>query len=194
MITKEMDRFFKTKDGQEIGVRHLRFDDAVYLVDIFENMSSDSRYRRFHQPADNMHPGRIWREAETIAHLGASRQEGLLAFADLPNRPNAPVAAARYVCLGDGCAEAAVSVRDDMQGKGIGTQLLVMLTEEAHEHGIQKLVADVMNNNRAILAILWKLPFVVTRQPDGLYSTLIIDLNRRKTDEPGYVEDTAVSC
>ena len=114
MITKEMDRFFKTKDGQEIGVRHLRFGDAVYRVDLFENMSSDRRYRRFHQPADNMHPGRIWREAETIAHLGASRQEGLLAFADLPNRPNAPVAAARYGCLGDGCAEAAGSVRGYM--------------------------------------------------------------------------------
>ncbi len=182
MEKQEMLVVFKAKDGQEIGVRRLRFDDAVYLVDIFEHMSSDSRYRRFHQMTDNLRPARIWREAENIAHLDETRQGGLLAFADLPGRPNAPVAAARYVCLGDGRAETAVSVRDDMQGIGIGTELLLLLTEEARTQGIQKLVADIMNNNRAILGVLRKLPYVVTRVPEGLYSTLEIDLTRLKDE------------
>lgn len=191
MKKQEMVTIFKTKDGEEIGVRPLQYDDAVYLVDIFENMSSDSRYRRFHQTTDNVRPARIWREAENIAHLDQSRQGGLIAFADLPDRPNAPVGAARYVCLGDGRAEAAVSVRDDMQGKGIGTELLRLLAEEARARGIQKLVADVMNNNRAILSVLRKLPYVVTRHPDGISSTLEINLNQLKEDvEP----ETAVAA
>lgn len=184
MNKQEMVYFFKLKDGQEIGVRRLRHDDAVYLVDVFENMSSDSRYRRFHQMIDNPRPDRIWREAENIAHLDEARQGGLIAFADLPGRPNAPVGVARYVCLGEGRAETAVSVRDDMQNKGVGTELLRLLTEEARAKGIQKLVADVMNNNRAILCVLRKLPYVVTREPDGLYSTLEIDLTRRKEEAP----------
>ncbi|MCB8983068.1 MAG: GNAT family N-acetyltransferase [Ardenticatenaceae bacterium] len=191
MEKQVMDYSFTTKDGQEISVRRLRHDDAVYLVDIFENMSSDSRYRRFHQMTDNLQPALIWREAENIAHLDEARQGGLIAFADLPDRPQAPIAAARFVCLGEGRAETAVSVRDDMQNKGIGTQLLHLLTEEARAQGIQKLVADIMNNNRAILGVLRKLPYVVSRVPDGLYSTLEIDLTRLKEEEGS--GETAVS-
>jgi GNAT superfamily N-acetyltransferase len=175
---------FQTKDGQEVRVRRLVYDDAVYLVDIFEHMSSDSRYRRFHQTTDHLHPGRIWREAENIAHMDEARQGGLLAFADLPDRPNAPIGAARFVCLGEGRAETAVSVRDDMQNKGIGSALLKMLAEEARKHGIKQLVADVFNSNKGVIAILNKLPYIVTRKLEGVYSTIEIDLTRPKKSEP----------
>ncbi len=178
---RNMVETFKTKDGQTIRVRYLAYDDAIYLVDIFEHMSADSRYRRFHQTTDHLHPGRIWREAENIAHMDEARQEGLLAFADLPGRPNTPVGAARYVCIGEGVAETAVSVRDDMQNKGIGAILLQMLVEEARTNGIQKLIADVINSNKSILAILNKLPYVVNRKLEGVYSTIEIDLTRPKT-------------
>jgi len=181
---------FHTKDGEEIRVRRLRHDDAVYLVDIFENMSSDSRYRRFHQILDNPRPGLVWREAENIARLEEARQGGLIAFTDLAGRANVPVGVARYVCVAEGRAETAVSVRDDMQGKGVGTELLHRLTDMAKANGIQMLVADVMNNNRAILCVLRKLPYVVNRKPDGLYSTLEIDLTRLKAEEEA---ETAVS-
>ena len=173
-------------------MRSLRYTDAPNLVDIFEHMSSESRYRRFHQTADNLQPERIWREAESIAHLDQAKQGGLLAFADLPGQPNTPVGAARYVCLGEGRAEAAVSVRDDMQGKGIATKLLQLLTEEARARGIQKLVADVMNNNVAILTVLQKLPYVITRKPDGQYATLEIDLTRFK-DAAGALTDVGTA-
>ncbi len=180
MNIDEMLYTFYAKDGMLIGVRHMRYDDAIYFVDIFENMSADSRYQRFHQSTDHMHPGRIWREAENIAHMDVKKQDGLIAFADLPDKPNTPVGAARYVCLGDGRADTAVSVRDDMQGKGIGSELLSFLAEEARHNGIQKLMADVLNNNKGIIGVLKKLPYEMTRHPEGVYSTLIVHLDQVK--------------
>ncbi len=183
MKLEEMLYTFFAKDGTLIGVRHMRFDDAVYLVDIFENMGADSRYQRYHQSIDHVNAGRIWQEAETIAHMDAKKQAGLIAFADLPDKPNAPVGAARYICIGDGRADTGISVRDDMQGQGIGTELLALLVEEARENGIQKLVADVLNSNKGIMGILQKLPYEMTRQPEGVYSTLTIHLDRLKEGE-----------
>ena len=183
MKLDEMLYTFYTKDGLLIGVRHIRFDDAVYLVDIFENMSADSRYQRYHQSINHINPGRIWHEAETIAHMDIKKQDGLIAFADLPDKPNAPVGAARYVCLGEGRADTGVSIRDDMQGQGIGSKLLGLLAEEARHNGIQQLVADVLNNNKGIVGVLNKLPYEMTRHPEGVYSTLVIHLNRLKDEE-----------
>ena len=180
MKLEDMLYTFYAKDGALIGVRHMRFDDAIYLFDIFENMGSDSRYQRFHQSADHLHSGRIWREAEAIAHMDVKKQEGLVAFADLPDKANVPVGAVRYVCMGDGRADTAVSIRDDMQGKGIGTALLGLLAEEARENGIRQLVADVLNNNKGIVRVLQKLPYELTRHPEGAYSTMVIHLDKVK--------------
>jgi acetyltransferase len=180
MNMDEMVYMFHAKDGTMIGVRHMRFDDAIYLFDLFENMSSNSRYQRFHQAADHLRPSHIWREAEAIAHIKMPKQNGLIAFADLPGQANAPVGAARYICMGDGRADTAVSIRDDMQNKGIGTKLLDLLAEEARQNGIQQLVADVLNSNKGIVRVLQKLPYEITRHPEGAYSTLVIHLDRLK--------------
>ena len=180
MKLEEMLYTFHTKDGLLIGVRHIHYDDAVYLVDIFENMNSDSRYQRYHQTTDHIHARRIWHEAETIAHMDAQKQGGLIAFADLPDKRNAPVGAARYVCLGDRRADTGVSIRDDMQGKGIGSELLRLLVEEARHNGLQQLLADVLNNNKGIVGVLKKLPYEMSHRPEGGYSTLTIHLDKFK--------------
>jgi GNAT superfamily N-acetyltransferase len=180
MNMDEMVYTFYAKDGTLIGVRHMRFDDAIYLFDLFEHMSSTSRYQRFHQAADHLRPAHIWREAEAIAHMNMPLQDGLIAFADLPGQANVPVGAARYVCMGEGMADTAVSIRDDMQRKGIGTVLLRLLAEEARENGVPKLVADVLNNNKGIMEVLKKLPYELTRKPEGAYSTIVIHLDRLK--------------
>jgi acetyltransferase len=184
---KEILYVFNAKDGQEIRVRHLSPDDAPHFVDIFENMSSDSRYLRFHQTADHFHPQRIRLEAEKIAQTPPERQGGLIAFADLPDRANVPVAVARYICLGDGVAETAVSVRDDMQGKGLGTQLLTQLAKEALARGVRLLTANVLNANKGIFAVLMKLPYQINCKPEGSTTVVEIDLTRSK-------QDTAQAC
>ena len=68
-----------------------------------------------------MEPGRVQREAISIAQADSSSHWGLIAFADLPDRKNAPVGAARLVRTTPIEADVAISIRDDFQNTGIGS-------------------------------------------------------------------------
>jgi hypothetical protein len=50
---------FQAKDGISVKVRPLQPEDAGHLVDIFENMSHESRYTRFNLPMTNTDPDEI---------------------------------------------------------------------------------------------------------------------------------------
>jgi RimJ/RimL family protein N-acetyltransferase len=178
MNRKIMNTFF-TKNGHQIRVRPMLPEDAPYLVDLFENMSDDSRYRRFNQTLDRVDIDRIWSEAEQIAQGIATNSYGLLAFTDLKDRMEVPVAGARFVKLTHAQAEIAISVRDDMQGTGIGTQLFSLLIDEARRQGINVLIGSVQNDNRAVWTILKKLSYRINRQPEGNSTSISIHL-----DEP----------
>lgn len=167
---------FATKAGSTIRVRPLMPEDAPYLVDLFENMSAESRYHRFLQTLDYLSMERVWTEAEQIAHGAAVNTYGLLAFCDLTERPDVPVGAARYVRLDSGEAEIAVSVRDDMQRLGIGTDLIRLLVDVAEAEGIQRLVGVVQNDNTAVWTMLRRLGRPIARTPDGNYTNIIIFL------------------
>ncbi len=165
---------FLTKNDQIVRVRSLRPSDAPYLVDLFENMGADSRYQRFLQTLEHIDMERVWTEAEMIAYGSAANASGLLAFCDVTGRPDIPVAAARYVRMNAHEAEIGVSVRDDMQNLGIGSRLLGLLVEEAHDEGLSRLYAYVQNNNVAIWRILNRLDYPLSRRPDGGATEIII--------------------
>lgn len=158
-------------------------EDAPYLVDLFEHMGVDSRYRRFNQALERVEVERIWTEAEFIAQGVAANSYGLLAFADLEERRDVPVAGARFVKLNRTQAEVAISVRDDMQGAGIGTWLMKQLVEEAKKQGVKTFIGNVQNDNQPAWTILKKLGFEMSRQPEGSSTLIAIYLERPSDDE-----------
>lgn len=171
-----------THSGLKLRVRPIRPDDAPHLLEIFEHMSSDSRYRRFNQPVDNLSEERKWQEADRIAQAIPRLGGGFIVFADLPEKSNVAVAAIRYVCTGDGEAETAISVIDAMQRQGIGTQLMEMLVDLAQQKGVSVLTAEIRNDNEGIWKILYRLPYDIERRRDGPYSQVKLNLTRRKQD------------
>lgn len=167
---------FETKKGLTVNVRPIEPEDAPYMVDIFEHMGAESRYNRFLQTADHVDIDRIWLEAEKIADVSQNGHFGYLAFVNLPEQPQAPVAGARYIKISSTQAEIAVSVRDDMQNMGIGTHLLSMLVQRALDDGIEQLVGTIENNNTGMWAMLRKLGHRLERQPEGNYSVVFIHI------------------
>jgi aminoglycoside phosphotransferase/GNAT superfamily N-acetyltransferase len=183
------------KDGTAVRVRLIRPDDVQNLITIFDHMGPESRYQRFHRNLEHPPEAQVLTEAERIALARPDQQEGLIAFADLPGEPAAPVAGARYVVLEPGMAEVAMSVRDDCHGLGIGTRLLQLIAERAREAGIRCLTGEILNDNEAVWIVLKRLPYRVTRRPQGLFSTVEIDLTRQERFEAvgyGVVVNTAV--
>jgi acetyltransferase len=182
---------FETSKGFIISVRPLLSADAPYLVDLFENMSAESRYRRFMEPADNVSIERIWSEAEGIARGASGETCGLIAFADTAERSDVPVAAARYVKLSASQAEMAISVRDDFQNMGIGTRLLALLTSYAAEHGIDQLVGIVQNDNTPMWKMLRNLSYRLERYPEGSYSQIVLHVHESRSRTEDWLDAAA---
>jgi len=176
MIMERKMMQMETKSGKRITARPLTVYDAPYLVDIFEHMSPESRYSRFQQSLENPNPKQVWEEAEKIAQMEEEQQGGFIAFWQRPLLPDVPVGAARYVRLDDETAEMAMSVRDDMQGQGIGSWLLGLAIDDANTAGIHKLVGSALNDNDALWRVLDKLGYPYQRQPDGLISEIELDI------------------
>jgi GNAT superfamily N-acetyltransferase len=139
-------------------------------------MSQESRYSRFNLPLEDPDPGKIIQEAAEMVDLQRPESDGWLAFADLPDNPETPVGGVRYLHTGDGEAEISITVRDDMQNRGIGTALMAFLFEQAKKSGIHKLVALVQRNNRPLWEMLKKCPLPIKRTPDGSFVHLEVEL------------------
>jgi GNAT superfamily N-acetyltransferase len=167
---------FLSKEDHLVRVRPMLPEDAHHLVDLFEHMGADSRYLRFNLSLIDLDSEAVWEGARRLADVDPERDGAWLAFIDLPDQPDAPVAAARYVRLDEETAEAALAVRDDLQNKGIGSKLLSYLADQAREAGIRRLVAIVQRANRSLLHILQNSSFRVTFEPEGSSTTIVAEL------------------
>lgn len=167
---------FQDRTGLEICVRPETPADAANLVDLFGHLSPASRYLRFSKAMDDPSPERVRAEAERLARLGPPHDMAWLAFADLPGEPGEPIAGVRYDRVSDDTAEIAISVRDDMQRRGIGSELLRFICEKACEDGYRRLVATFRAENRGVWALFKRSPYPVTREVHGGEVDVAIDL------------------
>ena len=159
-----------------VRVRPLLPQDAPYLVDIFEHMSADSRYSRFHQPLENVALERVWREAEAYCPYDARR----LALLPLPicriSRMRRLVRPGMCV-RGMGVAETAVSVRDDMQRQGIGSTCLYCWLKKPGSRACTKLDCHHPKRQQGDCpTCLNRLPYPYTKTAVGPESELVLDL------------------
>ncbi len=151
------------RDGSTLRLRAPAQDDAGALVAFFTGLSERSFYQRFH--------GTRTIDDELVAHFLEPNWHdrgvlvGTLARADGDERI---VAVGEYDRLRDpAAAEAAFAVADELQGHGIGTRLLERLAALAAEQGIERFVAEVLPDNRAMLGVFEGAGLEVTRELDG---------------------------
>lgn len=145
---------FTLRDGRSIRIRPIRPDDKERLQAAFDELSPESRFRRF------MGAKAALTEKE-LRYLTEIDYETHVAWAAVdPSDPARPIlGVARCVRLesGPNVAEAAVAVVDAWHGLGVGTLLLGVLAECAHDHGVDTFRAYVLPNNRAMLEIFEQL-------------------------------------
>ncbi len=175
-MNNSVEHTFYTNEDRLVKVRPLKPEDAHHLVDLFEHMGPESRYLRFNLTLIDPDPDLIWEEAKRLAQIDPDRDGAWLAFTDLPDQADAPIAVVRYARIDQETAEGALVVRDDMQNEGIGTNLLAFLTERAREAGIRRLVATIQRANRALLHMLRSAPMKVTFESEGSYTTIVAEL------------------
>ena len=131
-----------------LQIRPVRSDDAVRLVDLHNRCSDQARYFRFHAAKPRLRAV----EAEYLAAVDGQARVALAATT-IEDGEERIVADARFDLVGDGDAEAALLLRDDVTGRGLGTLLLDRLLERAAELGVRRVLLDILPENKAMLAL-----------------------------------------
>jgi GNAT superfamily N-acetyltransferase len=137
----------RLRDGATVRIRPIVPGDKQHLIDGFGRLSEQSRYRRFLSPMDDLSPELL----RQLTEIDYTDHFAWIAFSmDLPGHPGLGVA--RYVRVpGEAeVAEAAVTVVDDFQRRGLGTLLLQALGAVALENGIKRFRGYALADNRAI--------------------------------------------
>jgi RimJ/RimL family protein N-acetyltransferase len=157
-------------DGGRILIRHLLASDRAELARRYLELSPEARRLRFFHAPDHLTD----RHLDHLMDVDQRDRTAVVAFAiDDEGAPG--VGIARYVRDRDdpSCAEAAVTVLDAYQQRGIATALLRRLTAEARDHGIGTFTASVMWDNRALLDGLRAFGAEITPSEPGVASVRI---------------------
>jgi GNAT superfamily N-acetyltransferase len=154
-------------DGLRVVLRHVRPGDAPELRRAFERLSPESRYRRFFgglmQLTDPM--------LRYLTEVDGQDHVAIVATTESPDlKSEQGLGVARFVRLkGEPTvAEAAVTVVDDVQKRGLGRLLAMTLAETARERGVHTFRADVLADNEPMRTIMQEIGAVERGRDAGV--------------------------
>jgi len=165
---EHIETFRTLRDGITVQMRPVRISDEPLLKDFFYSLSDKSIYRRFISQRKDMPHERLQefvvidytREMVILVTIGGEDEE----------KPEEVVGVGQYGIderLHSG--EVALVVRDDWQGRGIGTELLSYMTHLARKQGLLGFTAEVLVENHPMLRLFEKMGFdTQTRTEEGV--------------------------
>jgi GNAT superfamily N-acetyltransferase len=132
-----------------LEIRPIRPDDKQALESGFEQLSEESRYRRFLAPHGHLSVA----ELRYFTEIDHHDHEALVALDPVTGRG---VGVARYVRsrTDPSSAEMAVAVADDWQRRGVGTRLTEALADRARGEGITSFTALILADNELMLNLI----------------------------------------
>ncbi|MDT7592562.1 MAG: hypothetical protein QOH45_2093, partial [Pseudonocardiales bacterium] len=132
-------------DGGVVHLRPIRPTDADALVEFHAQLSPRTRYLRYFGAYPRIPPRDLVRFT-VVDHHDQVAFVGLLG--------SEIVAVGRYVRLDESLsAEVAFVVRDDHQGRGLGSILLEHLAAAARESGLRRFEAEVLAENHQMVRV-----------------------------------------
>lgn len=153
-------------DGLETLIRPLKASDERALKDLFYSQSRETTLMRFGMPLKRL----TERQFQELVAIDFVNSAAIGAFAG-----ERLIAVARYsVDPGSRAAEAAVTVHDEFQGKGLGTFLMSYLAWIAREQELEALRVEVLSVNLKMRRMLDRCFTKVTETdmgPDGVAIT-----------------------
>jgi GNAT superfamily N-acetyltransferase len=151
------------KNGVTVRIRGVRADDKKRISEAFRNLETESIYKRFFQ----------YKKAVTDEELKAATEvdfenEVALVVTVGEKETETIIGAGRYVAFDAAgsrrSAEVAFMVEEDYQGLGIAGITLRHLAGIAKEKGIVQFYAEVLRENRGMLAVFKRSGFPMKQE------------------------------
>jgi len=160
------------RDGSQVQIREVRGSDAPLLADGFARLSARSRQQRFLSPKHSLSAA----ELRFLTEVDHHDHEAIGALSPADGRG---VGIARYIRdPGDPeAAEIAVTIADDWQGRGLGTELLARLSDRARQEGICRFTATIAYGNAAMATLLQNMGAELAGHDHGTVD-YVVDLDR----------------
>ena len=131
------------RDGRTAHVRPVRPEDEQLMVEFYARVSDESKYLRFFAPMPTLSDKDLHRFTN-VDHVDRVALIMLLG--------GEMIAVGRFEVTDPGEAEVAFLVEDAHQGRGIGQLLLEHLAQAGRERGVERFVAEVLPDNKAMIA------------------------------------------
>ena len=128
------------RDGRPCHMRPIRSEDADALAQFHRSLSPETVYYRFFAP----YPELSERDLERFTNVDYVDRLALIA-----TQNQQIVGVGRYDRVDSHSAEIAFTIRDDHQGRGLGSVLLEHLAAAARENDIDRFVAEVLPTQSA---------------------------------------------
>jgi acyl-CoA synthetase (NDP forming)/RimJ/RimL family protein N-acetyltransferase len=140
------------RDGATARIRPIRPDDTEALREFHEQLSSETVYFRYFAP----HPELTTDELFHLTNVDYIDRVALVVIwrGDI-------IGVGRFERMDPDTAEVAFVIRDDVQGRGVGSLLLEHLAAAGRERGYRKFIAEVLPQNGRMLATFRLAGFVV---------------------------------
>lgn len=171
-------------DGATAHLRPITAADADAVVAFHAQLSDRTRYYRYFSPYPRIPPRDLRRFVEVDYHdrvgLLCLLGREIIAVGQYMGLPESgPPGAGRGDPGAPRSAEVAFVVRDDHQGRGLGSILLEHLAAAARGVGITRFVAEVLTENRGMVRVFREAGYEVKRSLDG--STLHLEFDVAST-------------
>jgi acetyltransferase len=150
-------------EGEDITIRPIRPEDEPKLVTFHERLSERSVYLRY---------ANLMKLEQRVAHdrlaricfIDYDREMALVAERATADDENQIIGVGRLTKQpGRSEAEFGMLVIDEYQGEGIGTELLRRLIDVGETEGLDRITADILQQNHAMQRVCEKLGFDLVR-------------------------------
>jgi acetyltransferase len=156
-------------DDRSVTIRPIRPEDEPLMVEFHQALSDQSVYFRYFQALKLSQ--RVAHERLTrICFIDYDRQMTLVADSRNPATGAHEILGVGRLGQepGTGAAEFALLVRDGFQGQGLGTELLGKLIAVGRDERVERVVASILPQNRAMQRICTKLGFRLSFDGDDV--------------------------
>jgi acyl-CoA hydrolase/RimJ/RimL family protein N-acetyltransferase len=160
---EHLETFRTTSAGLTVFMRPVKMSDESLLKDLFYSLSERSLYRRFISTRKDMPHERL----QEFVIIDYTKRTTILATVSDGERETVVGMGEYSVEETSHTAEVAFVVKDDYQGKGVGTELLDYLIYLSKRQGLLGFTAEVLAENSAMLHLFEKAGFDIEKRGSG---------------------------
>lgn len=175
-ISNSNDAFHATGYGFSYLIRPIHPDDRERLIELFNQLSPESRYLRFAHAISKLPDDFL----EDVLELDYKKEMALVACLQQDDNKGSIIGIARYVSdtTGNVC-EYSISVSDQYAAHGVGMNLMKNLIQYAKKNALQKMIGYILNSNVKMLLMTKELGFEIKaseNEPEFKIATLNLQM------------------